>query len=100
MILNKDEVIQLHILFTQVREYLQKTGDLDKETIADFFIGYDFINVKPTDVYKTIGQHEDATYLLGSSIVELMEYLNPSLLKNKPYVREPIPKPHLAPVGV
>ncbi|MCK4555023.1 MAG: UPF0058 family protein [Candidatus Aenigmarchaeota archaeon] len=98
--MNKGEVLQLHILFVQVREYLQKTRELDKETIAEFFIGYDFLDVKPTDVHKSIGQHEESIYLLASSIVELMEYLDPSLLKDKPHVREPAPKPYLVPIGI
>ncbi len=98
--MKKEEVLQLHILFVQVREYLQKTRELDKETIAEFFTGYEFLDVKPTDVYKSLGRHEESIYLLASSIVDLMEHLDPSFLEDKPQIREPPPKPHLAPAGV
>ncbi len=99
--ITKDEFVQLHILFAQVREYLQKNSDLDNQTIANFFIKYDDLDVKPTDVYKTRKIHKQATYLLGASIVELMNYLNPHFPKDsKPSVCETLHEPYLVSAGI
>lgn len=63
--MQKEELLHLHILFTQVRKYY--------ETITSEAIPterYDALNVTPVHIHKNKESHKEAILVLGQEIVD------------------------------
>lgn len=66
--MHKDELIQLHTLLRQMKNYFEGTGT---ETAARFE-EYDTFGVAPQHIHKSKTQHKKAVFLLGKELAELV----------------------------
>ncbi len=67
--MQKEEIIQLHALFVQIRKELE--GQYPETN--EFFEEYDKIGVLPHHVHKSKGDHRRAVFILGKGISEVFK---------------------------
>lgn len=71
--MQKEEIIQLHALFVQIRKELEGQYPVKNE----FFEKYDEMGVLPHHVHKSKGDHKRAVFILGKGINEAFKKMNP-----------------------
>jgi len=70
---HKEELITLHTMLTNIREYLQ-----EQNPEADFS-EYDALEITPTQTHRSKVEHKYAIFVLGNAIAKAMrEVDNPS----------------------
>jgi len=67
--MQKEEIIQLHALFVQIRKELEGKYQGTNE----FFEEYDKMGVLPHHVHKSKGDHKRAVFILGKGISEIFK---------------------------
>ncbi|HOJ96879.1 MAG TPA: UPF0058 family protein [Methanospirillum sp.] len=71
--MHKEELITLHTMLTNIREYLQ-----EQNPEADFS-EYDALEITPTQTHRSKVEHKYAIFVLGNAIAKAMrEVDNPS----------------------
>lgn len=85
--MHKDELIQMHTLLFQIKNYLEQNG-----TPGDQFDEYRRIGVSPIHVHRSKHEHKKAIFVLGKELAGLMspsEFSNPGRVSNRlnTYVR-------------
>ncbi len=71
--MNEDELIQLHILFTIIKKYVQDEFGFKENG----FEVYNGLQMSPAKVNKKKAEHKEAIFALGKDITDLM-YSNSS----------------------
>ena len=71
--MHKEELISLHTMLMNVREYLQK-----QNSEADFN-EYDALEITPSQTHRSTVEHKYAIFVLGNAIAKAMKEIdNPS----------------------
>ena len=65
--MQKDELIQLHVLFLNIKEKLERLSN-----DATLFEEYQKLGVFPTEIYKTKEQHKIAVLTLAKKFASIM----------------------------
>ncbi|RLF38165.1 MAG: hypothetical protein DRN00_02285 [Thermoplasmata archaeon] len=68
MVMQKDELIQLHTLMLQLRAYFEETCGDDGQAFKD----YEELDVNPYHIYKSKREHMLAVFTLGKGIAKLL----------------------------
>ena len=68
-------MILLHTFFVQIIEYLKEENELDSTYLANVLNAYNAFGVKPTHIHTSKNAHKMALFLLGDSILDVMNYL-------------------------
>ncbi len=63
--MHKDELIQLHTLLAQVKNYVERS-----QQSSGRFKDYDVFGVSPQHIHKSKQQHKRAVFLLGKNLAE------------------------------
>lgn len=66
MLMHKEELIQLHELMSEVREYFEESEE------EDVFEGYEELGVGPVDIHQSKSEHKHAIFVLGQEMAESM----------------------------
>ena len=77
--MRKDEIIQLHMFFLQLRTQLENTAEKDN---SQAFLSYDEMNLFPQQVHRPKDEHELAVFELSKGIVGLLQENNRSTFQN------------------
>ena len=64
--MHKEELIQLHELMSEVREYFEETEG------EDVFGEYEELGVGPVDIHQSKSEHKHAIFVLGREMAESM----------------------------
>ncbi|MCD6512620.1 MAG: UPF0058 family protein [Thermoplasmata archaeon] len=67
--MQKEELIQLHTLFVQIKEELQKRMDLNGA-----FKEYEELGVYPHHIHKSKNAHKKAIFILGMEIAKVFSH--------------------------
>ena len=63
--MKKEELIHLHMLLAQLKEYCEKTG-LDCD-----FTAYNELGISPFQVHRSKEEHKQAVFVLGTELVSM-----------------------------
>ncbi|MBW3584016.1 MAG: UPF0058 family protein [Euryarchaeota archaeon] len=66
--MHKDELIQLHTLLCQMKNYFEGQTEGNPNRFAD----YAAYGVSPQHIHKSKSQHKKAVFLLGKELAELV----------------------------
>ncbi len=67
--MQKEEIIQLHTLFAQIKNELEQ-----KSPDAATFEEYDALDVQPHHVHKSKDDHKRAVFLLGKGLAQVFSH--------------------------
>ncbi len=67
--MQKEELIQLHTLFVQIKEEIQKRMDVNGA-----FREYEQLGVYPHHIHKSKNAHKKAIFILGKEIAEVFSH--------------------------
>jgi hypothetical protein len=68
--MHKDELIQMHTLLCQIKNYIETT---DPSTAATgTFPGYKSMNISPIHVHRSKTEHKKAIFTLGKEIADVL----------------------------
>lgn len=73
ILMQKDEIIQLHMFLLQLKNHLQ---DILGDDGAEEFAMYEKLNVTPYQVYKSKREHTLAVFMLSKGIADLLTNSN------------------------
>lgn len=65
--MRKRELVHLHALFDRVRRFMRDQQDLEEGQLA----AYRHLDVGPTEVYRSKGDHEKAVTTLARSLADV-----------------------------
>jgi len=68
---HKDELITLHQILVEIKEYFQKTRPESK------FSEYESLKITPMQLYKSKLEHKHAIFVLGNEIANIMKEVDP-----------------------
>ena len=74
--IQKDELIQLHMFFVQLRSNLEEIINPK----SNHFLSYDELNISPQQVFKSKKEHELALFELSIGISKLLNENNKSMI--------------------
>ena len=63
--MHKEELIKLHDLMSEVKDYFEDANDTE-------FDGYDDLDVGPVDIHESKSEHKHAIFVLGQEMAESM----------------------------
>ncbi|MFB6283425.1 MAG: UPF0058 family protein [Halobacteria archaeon] len=66
--MHKDELIHLHSLMVEIRNYFEDTEDIDGNPFSD----YEKLNTSPVHIHKSKDDHKHAIFLLGEELADSM----------------------------
>lgn len=64
--MHKDELIQLHTLMAQMKNYLEEKG------FTNEFSAYNSLAISPVHVHRSKAEHKLAIFVLGNSLASVM----------------------------
>lgn len=64
--MHKEELIQLHTLMAQMKQYFEQTG------LHDNFDTYRNLDISPVHVHRSKAEHKHAIFVLGKEIASIM----------------------------
>lgn len=63
--MHKEELIKLHDLMSEVKDYFEDANDTE-------FDGYEDLDVGPVDIHESKSEHKHAIFVLGQEMAESM----------------------------
>ncbi len=63
--MHKEELIKLHDLMSEVKDYFEDANDAE-------FAGYEDLDVGPVDIHESKSEHKHAIFVLGQEMAESM----------------------------
>ncbi len=72
--MNSYEIIQMHILFCEIRKYLENEflPDISEEEFSSFFGEYERLGITPTKINRSLSEQKNAMKALGRCISNFM----------------------------
>jgi len=66
--MHKDELIHLHSLLVEIKEYFEEQESVEGELFKD----YEALGTSPVHIHKSKSEHKHAIFVLGEELAENM----------------------------